>query len=403
MTLPLAGIKVLDLTRALAGPFCAMILGDLGADVAKVEPLPAGDMTRAWAPFDHGTSCFFLSINRNKRSLAVDFRKPEGLETIRRIAREVDVVVENFRPGAVEAMGLDYAALKKDNPTLIYGSITGYGGSGPYGNWAGFDQVLQGVSGLMSLTGTQQSGPVRTGIQIGDVGAGMWLAIGVLAAVVQRSATGEGQRVDTSLLAGLVGMLNMQGQRTLSLGEVPGVGGNDHPTICPYGVFEAADGPFNVAAVTQDMFRRLCGLLGAPQLAGNPDYGDPTLRYKNREALKAELNALFARRGQAEWVALLNEDGIPAGRINDLNQVFSDPQVRHAGLVEAVAHPQIGTLKTLANPIRMGAMEEPSVRRPPPALGEHNAEVLRDYGWETAEIDALTSAGVIGCAGEEAP
>lgn len=395
MSLPLVKIKVLDLTRALAGPFCSMVLGDLGADVIKVEPLPAGDLTRAWAPFDHGESCFFLSVNRNKRGLAVDFRNPKGLELLRRMARQVDVVVENFKPGSVEAMGLDYDTLRKDNPGLIYGSITGYGSSGPYGSWAGLDQVVQGVSGLMSLTGTDDSGPLRTGLQIGDVGAGLWLTIGVLSAVMHRDATGEGQRVDTSLLAGLVGMFNLQGQRHLSLGEIPEPGGNHHPAICPYGVFEAADGAFNIAAATAPMFERLCELVGAPELKDDPDFADAPLRFKNRRKLIAALNERFAARGQAEWVTMLNEKGIPAGPVNNLEQMFNDPHVKQAGLVEEIQHPLIGTLRTMANPLRLGAMHEPSVRRPPPTLGEHSAELLLEFGWSESELAALAASGVV--------
>jgi formyl-CoA transferase len=403
MDLPLQGIKVLDLTRALAGPFCTMILGDMGADVVKVEPLPEGEMVRGWGPYHQGISCFFLSINRNKRSLAVDFRQPGGLETLRRMAANADVVVENFKPGAVEAMGLDFATLKADNPRLIYGSITAFGSSGPYGSWPGLDQIAQGMSGLMSLTGTQESGPVRVGIPIADVVAGMWLAIGMLTAVLHRERTGAGQRVDTSLLAGLVAMLNVQGQRNLSLGEVPGVVGNDHPVISPYGLFHAADGPLNVAAPTTDMWRRLCALLGAEALADDPDFADNTARARNRDALRERLNGRFATRTRSEWITLLNEQGIPAGPIYDLEQLFADPQVRHAGLVEEVHHPLLGMLKLLGNPLKLGAMTAPSVRRPPALLGEHSAEALRDYGWTEEEIQALEQARVVKCAEKESP
>jgi len=372
-----------------------MILGDLGADVVKIEPASSGDMVRSWGPFTEGISVYYLSVNRNKRSVAVDFRNAEGLGLIRELASNADIVVENFKPGAVEDMQLDYESLKKLNPSLIYASITGFGRSGPYGSWPGVDQIAQGMSGLMSVTGLSDGGPTRVGIPIGDVVGGMWAALGVQAAVIQRNATGQGQRVDTSLLGGLIGLLCVQGQRYLSLGDVPRSLGNDHPVICPYGTFDAKDGPFNLAAPTQDMWIKLCRLVERPDLADNPDYADNAARMAHREALKNELNTSFAKRDRMDWCRDLIGLGLPAGPIFDMADVFNDPHVRETGMTEQIDHPLLGSLRQLANPIRMETLQGRSVRRPPPLLGEHSAAVLRDFGFDENRIAGLLNAKVI--------
>lgn len=399
-SLPLAGLRVLDLSRALAGPFCATILADLGADVVKVEPTPAGEMVRGWGPFAEGISVYYLSIHRNKRSLAVNFRDPEGLELIRAMADKVDIVIENFKPGAMADMRMDYATLAARNPRLIFASITGFGTTGPYGEWPGVDQIAQGMSGLMSLTGHKETGPVRVGIPIGDVVAGMWAALGVQAAVIQRMATGRGQLVETSLLAGLIGLLTVQGQRQLTLGDTPGVAGNDHPVVCPYGMFEASDGPFNMAAATEDMWVKLCKLVGHEEWAAHPDYKDNAARSRNRAALKAKLNAVFATRGKMEWTLDLVKLGLPAGPIFTLDQVFEDRHVNETGIVEEVEHPTLGKLRLVANPIRMAGMGGRSVRTAPPLLGADSRRVLADFGIAPARIDALAAAKTILCSGE---
>ncbi len=393
--LPLESIRVLDLTRALAGPFCTMILGDLGADVIKVEPTPDGEMIRQWGPFDRGISVYYLSVNRNKRSLALNFRDPGSKALLRRLAGEVDVVLENFKPGTADKLGLAYDTLAEANPRLIYASITGFGHDGPYGHWAGFDQIAQGMSGLMSITGMPDGEPTRLGVPIADLVAGMWSAIGVISALAQRHVTGKGQRVDTSLLAALVGLLCVQGQRVLSLGEVPPRVGNDHPVICPYGSFTAADGLINVAVATQEMWASLCRLLGIEHLKDHPDYVDNTARAAHRDALKNELNARFRTRPAIEWASELMQAGIPAGPIYTLDQVFEDPQVRHVGLVETVSHPVLGPLRQLANPLKMAALGGRSVRRPPPLLGEHSREVLRDFAYSDDEIGGMIAAGLV--------
>jgi crotonobetainyl-CoA:carnitine CoA-transferase CaiB-like acyl-CoA transferase len=395
MALPLSGIRVLDLSRALAGPFCSTILGDLGADVVKVEPRPDGEMIRGWGPFQDGISVYYLSINRNKRSLALDFRAKGAMGLLAEMAAAADVLVENFKPGTMESMGLGWEALRARNPRLIYAGITGFGRTGPYGDWPGLDQIAQGMSGLMSITGQKGGAPTRVGIPIGDVAAGMWAAIGVQAALLQRISTGLGQRVETSLLAGLVGMLNVQGQRYLSLGEVPRPAGNDHPVICPYGTFEASDGAFNMAAITDEMWAKLCRFLGLEELIDAPEFKENSARMTNRDALVARLNAKFAARSKAEWTRELVAMGLPAGPILDMSEVFDDPHVLQAGLVEEIAHPLLGSLRQLASPVQMDALEGRSVRRPPPMLGEHSEEVLRDWGFDEGRVVSLVENGTV--------
>lgn len=395
--LPLAGLRVLDLSRALAGPFCAMILADLGADVVKIEPTPDGEMIRGWGPFKDGVSVYYLSIHRNKRSLAVNFRDPRGLALIRELAASADILVENFKPGVMKEMEMDYPALSAANPRLVFASITGFGRGGPYENWPGVDQIAQGMSGLMSLTGQPETGPTRVGIPIGDVVAGMWAALGVQAAVIQRHATGRGQLVETSLLGGLLALLNVQGQRQLTLDDTPGVSGNRHPVICPYGTFFANDGPFNMAAATEDMWVKLCRLLGLESMIDDPMSVDNAARMMNRDEVTRRLNEKFAARGTMDWTLELVKLGLPAGPILDLKQAFSDPHVRQTGMIEAVEHATLGRIELLASPIRMDGLSGRSVRSAPPELGADSMQVLADFGIDRERAQALVDAKVVQC------
>ena len=394
--LPLQGVKVLDVTRALSGPFCTMILADLGAEVIKVEALPDGDMSRDWGPFDREISTYYLSANRNKKSVAVDFRKPEGLALLKKMALESDVLVENFRVGTLDKMGLDDAYLIAGNPGLVSASISGFGSKGPASEWAGFDQIAQGYAGYMSLSGTEQSGPMRVGTAIGDMLAGMWLSIGVLSALMQKRETGKGQRVETSLLAGLIGVLSVQGQRFLNLGEVPKPLGNSHPVIAPYGTFQTADGPLNLAPATQGMWLSLCKLLGLEHLADDPRYLTNEERMKNRESLQVEIEAVLKNHPRMYWTPRMIEKGIPAGPINKMDDVFRDAQVDALKLVETVEHPVLGLLKQVGFPVSMGSMPEgETVRWAPPVLGQHTREVLASYGISEKEVDRLIASGVV--------
>lgn len=396
MSLPLAGLKVLDLTRALSGPFSTMTLGDLGAEVIKVEPMPNGDMVRQWGPFDEGTSVYYLSANRNKKGIAVDFRHPEGLSLIRRLALNSDIVVENFRVGTMEKMGLGYESLSAERPDIIMASISGFGSTGPARDWAGFDQIAQGYSGFMSLTGTAESGPTRVGTAIGDLTAGMWTVIGILSAVVARTSSGRGQHVQTSLLAALMSLLSVQGQRYLSKGEVPEPCGNVHPVIAPYGTFETADGPLNLAPATQQMWVKLCHVLDLKHLIDDPRFLTNAERMANRHDLKLELEKGLKRRTRMEWTKLMIEHSIPAGPINNLADVFSDPQVEACKLVQSVQHPLIGVLRQVGLPLDMPDIENGiSVRAAPPVFGQHTHEVLAAYGLASQEVTRLEEDGVI--------
>ena len=393
--LPLAGVRVLDLTRALAGPFCTMILGDLGAEVLKVEPLPAGDFIRGWGPFDSGESAYFLSTNRNKKSIALDFRNAEGISLLRRWLGRVDIVAENFKPGVMTSMGLGYDDVRSECPHLIYASISGFGGKGPLGDLPGFDQVAQGYSGLMSVTGTEESGPVRVGVAIGDLTAGMWTAIGVLAALRAREQFGQGQRVELSLLGSLVSLLSVQGQKYLSFKEVPQRSGNDHPVIAPYGVFEAKDGDFSIAPATPEMWLKLCATLGMEELTEDPRFIDNASRATNRVALKAIIDSKLKAHKRSHWMGRLQSVGIPCGPINSVAEALDDVQVRQSGLIDSVLHPKLGNIELLANPIHMSALDGGSTRLPPPGLGQHTELILKSLGHADAEVELLLEQGIV--------
>tara|TARA_B100000949_G_scaffold22548_1_gene17296 strand:+ start:1807 stop:3015 length:1209 start_codon:yes stop_codon:yes gene_type:complete len=395
MPLPLEGIRILDLTRALAGPFCTMILGDLGATVIKTEPTQGGDMSRSWGPYHDGIGVFYLSINRNKQSLAVNFREPRGLELLQQLARDADVVVENFKPGTTKTIGLDYDTLVKDAPRLIYTSITGFGTDGPYGQWPGYDQIAQGMSGMMSITGQADGLPTRLGVPLADLVSGIWSALGTITALHQRERTGSGQKVETSLLAGVVGMLCVQGQRYLSLGETPQRIGNEHPVIYPYGAFEAADGIINIAAATQSQWENLCHVLDLDHLVQQSEFIDNEARSSHREQLRKIFNSRLCSRSAIEWTTILMENGVPAGPVFDLQQLFEDPHVAAMGLVELVDHPQLGEIKQLSNPLRLESIGSKTVRSPPPLLGQHTDGILKELGLKSQALVKLKEDGII--------
>lgn len=391
---PLSGIRVLDLTRALAGPYCTALLGDLGADVLKIEGLPKGDTTRHWPPFDGERSLYYLSTNRNKRSVALDLRSAEAHQVLADLAAKADILVENFRPGVLARLGLDPARLRVDRPELIIASISGFGEVGPMRDDAGLDQVAQGMSGLMSVTGAGDQTPMRAGVPIIDMASGLFSTIGILASLVARGR-GPASRVNTSLLESAVGLMTFQAQRYLSAGEVPAAQGNDHPLISPYGTFRASDGSINVAVGTDAQWVTLCEILEAPYLTERPEYAGPAQRSANRGTLYAELNALFDKRPADEWLSELRQKGIPSGPIYTMDQVFEDPQVQALGLVQAVPHSGGESTPLVRGPIWVDG-QPTGIRVHPPLLGEHSREVLSELGYEARVVDDLIARGVVG-------
>lgn len=387
---PLARFRVLDLSRVRAGPTAVRQLSDWGASVIKIEG-PEGD--GGMGGDRHGPD--FQHLHRNKRSITLDLKRPEGLAVLHRLVARSDVLVENFRPGVKYRLGIDYERLRAVNPRLVYASISGFGQDGPYADRPGFDQIAQGMSGLMSLNGDAATGPLRVGIPIGDLVAGLWLTIGVVAAVAERARTGRGRLVETSLLGGLTGLMTFQAQRYLSLGEVPAAQGNDHPLICPYGVFEAADGPFNIAAATEAMWRTLCRVLDRPELLENPAYADNAARMRNRDALREALCEAMRDRTRAELTRTLIAAGVPAGPILRLDEVFTDPHVLASGLVTEVARPGRAPLRQAAMPVRLGPDAAPAPDVPPPALGADTRAVLAGFGYDADAVGALLAAGVV--------
>lgn len=396
MDRPLKGLRVVDLTRALAGPFGTMALADLGADVIKIEPTPAGDMIRQWGPFDRDTSVYYLSANRNKRCLGLNFRSEQGIAVIKQMILQADIVVENFKVGTMESMGLSFASLSEQNPRLIMASISGFGSEGPAKNWPGFDQIAQGYSGLMSVTGDPQTGPTRVGVPIGDMTAGLWLTVGVLSAVVEREKTGKGQHVQTSLLASLLSLLSVQGQRYLSIGEVPTPMGNAHPVIFPYGSFMTADGPINIAPATTAMWQNVCELLSLSHLVTDERFLTNADRVLNRDLLQEEFDRALQTNGRAEWTKLFLLNGVPAGPINSVADAMNDQQVQAMQMIESIDYPELGDVKHVGLPLEMESVPKgQTIFAPAPSFGEHSVTVLREFGWDQHQIDDMLARGDI--------
>jgi crotonobetainyl-CoA:carnitine CoA-transferase CaiB-like acyl-CoA transferase len=385
----LARFKVLDLTRARAGPTCARMLADWGADVIKIEMTEEGsDMGSNRDGFD------FQNLHRNKRSMTLNLKDPEGVAIFRQLAAKVDVVVENYRPDVKHRLGIDYETLRALNPRLIYASISGFGQDGPYRNRPGFDQIAQGMGGLMSITGLPGQGPVRVGIPIADLTAGMYCAIGVMVALLEREESGEGQWVRSSLLQAEIAMLDFQAARWLIGKEVPPQAGNDHPTGIPTGVFPTSDGHMNIAASNQHMFKRLCAALGAPEMEHNPDFATEELRSKNRAAVNAAIGAITRTRTSREWIDSMNAAGVPCGPIYSIDAMFDDPQVKHLGMAAPVHHPRLGDIEVVNQGVEL--MRTPNhIQYPTPDRGEHTDEVLHELGFDSQHIAGLRARGVV--------
>jgi len=388
MTLPLAPYTVIDLTRARSGPTCVRQLADMGANVVQVAAREdiEGDFSRRG--FDA------QNLHRNKRSMTLDLKAPLGLEILKRLVARADVVVENFRPDVKARLGIDFDTLSRTNPRLVYGSISGFGQDGPYRERPGYDQIAQGMGGLMSITGLPGQGPVRAGIPVADLAAGLFLAQGILLALLERERSGRGQWVHTSLLQAMVTMLDFQAARWLIAKEIPPQAGNDHPTGIPTGVFKTRDGHINIAASGQRMFRRLCEALGTDALLDDPRFRTASDRSKNRRELTSELERALAMRTGSEWVELLNAKGVPAGPILNINEVFDNEQVRHLGMARPVKHPVLGELLLQAPPVVLSRTPG-SVRLPAPDAGQHTDEILGELGYSSTEITAFHKDGIV--------
>jgi formyl-CoA transferase len=388
MTLPLSPYTVIDLTRARSGPTSVRQLADMGAKVIQISAREdvEGDFPRRG--FDS------QNLHRNKRSLTLDLKSPRGVDILKRLIATADVVVENFRPDVKTRLGIDYETLSKDNPRLIYGSISGFGQTGPYRDRPGYDQIAQGLGGLMSITGLPGQGPVRVGIPVADLTAGIFLAQGILVALLERERSGKGQWVHTSLLQAMMTMLDFQAARWLIAGEIPPQAGNDHPTAIPTGVFQTKDGHINIAASGQNMFRRLCEALGTEPLLDDPRFKTAPDRSKNRKALAVELEKAFASRASADWVELLNAKGVPSGPILNVKEMFENEQVRHLQMAVPVKHPALGEIRVQAPPVTLSRTPA-SVRLHSPDPGEHTDEILGELGFSADEIKSLRADKVV--------
>ena len=403
----LSHIRVLDLSRVLAGPWCAQTLADLGAEVIKVERPGAGDDTRAWGPpylkdacgRDTSEAAYYLSCNRGKKSVTVDLSNPRGQEIVRGLAAKSDVLLENYKVGDLERHGLGYERLKALNPGLVYCSITGFGQSGPYRNRAGYDFLVQGMCGFMSITGEADDlpggGPQKAGVAVTDIMTGMYAAIAVLAALAHRDRSGVGQYVDMALLDVGVGMLANMNLNYFTTGESPKRWGNAHPNIVPYQVFRASDGHLILAAGNDSQYRKFCEVAARPDLASDERFASNDARVRNREALVPLLADVVARRSRDDWVSSLEAAGVPCGPINSIGQAFEDPQVRHREMKVEIAHPLSGQVPLVRNPIRLSSTPI-EYRIPPPTLGQHTAEVLSGLlGMSTPEIDRLRKERIV--------
>lgn len=398
---PLAGIKVLDISRVLAGPWCGQMLADMGADVIKVERPGSGDDTRHWGPpWLAGTaeSAYYLCANRGKRSVTVDMAKPEGQAVIKQLVAQSDVLIENFKVGGLQRYGLDYASLKALNPSLIYCSITGFGQESPYAHRAGYDFMIQAMGGIMSLTGKPDDqpggGPVKSGVAFTDIFTGLYAANAVLAALYQRRDSGEGCHIDMALMDVQVGVLANQALNYLTSGNVPQRMGNAHPNIVPYQAFATQDGHMIVAVGNDEQFKRFCTALSLPWLADDPRYATNGARVNQRALLVPQLEAALAQRSTEHWLAAFEAAGVPCGPINTLDRVFDDAHVKARGLKQTLSHTQAGQVDLVANPIRFNGVQL-SATTAPPFLGQHTESVLAELGITQEQCDALRKAGII--------
>lgn len=394
--MPLSGLKVLDLSRVVSGPFCTMLLADLGADVVKVEA-PDGDPSRVTGIVGAGENPYFVNLNRNKRTITIDMKPERGKEIVRRMAKASDVLVENFRPGVMDRLGLGYPALSALNPSLIYAAVSGFGKTGPYKGRPAFDFIAQAMSGFMSLNGDRTMPYLRVGIPISDTIAGLYAAFGILAALRVREKTGRGQEIQTAMVDGLISMFTFAAGAYFSTGELPPRNGNDHMVVAPYGLFNASDGPIAIAPSTEKNWQQLCGALKLEHLMSDPRFDSAEKRREHRPEINAIVEAVIGSRTRQEWITQLNQAGVPCGPVNNLAQAFSDPQVLHQEMVIESAQPG-GPVKMPGFPLKLS--ETPArLYKPSPQVGEHSVEVLQEFGYHEKEIQSLIQDRVVAASG----
>lgn len=390
----LDGIRVVDLTRVLTGPFCAMMLGDMGADVIKVERQHIGDDTRKWGPpFVEEESAYFLSINRNKRSITLNLKSDEGKEILWQLIENADVVVENFRPGTMKKLGFDYETVKARKQDIIYCSISGFGQEGPASGLTAYDLIVQGMSGVMTVTGPAEM-PTKFGVPVADLTAGMFAAYGIMGALFHRLRTGEGQFIDSSMLGGQVALLSYHAGIYLATGKVPTSTWNAHPIVGPYQTFRSKDGYVNIACGNDAIWQRFCEVMEMDEIAANPTYADNGGRMENLEVLVKEIEAIFGASTSAEILEKLGQAGVPAGPILNIDEVFDHPQAKHYQLSQPVEHATLGQINQIGFPYTFSETP-PIIRRPPPTLGQHSDEVLGELGYSAEQIAGLKESGAV--------
>lgn len=396
MRKPLEHIKVLDFTRVLAGPYCTMIFANMGAEIIKIERPGSGDDSRDFGPFMNGQSAYFVSINRGKKSIALDLKSPKAIELVKELVREVDIVAENFRPGTMEKLGLGYEELKKINPRLIFATMSGFGQTGPYSRRPAYDMIVQGMGGIMSITGEEGGAPVRVGTSIGDITAGMYGAIGVLAALVDREISGEGRMVDVAMFDGQLSILENAISRYTATGEIPKPLGARHPSIAPFEAYKTKDSYVIIACGNDVLWEKFCKLTDREDLLTMDIFKTNPDRVKNVQKLKEYMNEIFGQKTTAEWDEYLNKNGVPCSPINTVDKLFTDPQIAARKMLIEVDQPGVGKIKIAGNPIKLSGLEEEIPKDPAPQIGEHNELILRKYlGYTDEQIAQLKKDNVI--------
>ncbi|NLM42963.1 MAG: CoA transferase [Clostridiales bacterium] len=397
MRKPLEHIKVLDFTRVLAGPYCTMILANLGAEIIKVERPGIGDDSRDFGPFINGQSAYFISINRGKKSIALNLKSPKAVEVVKELVKEVDVVAENFRPGTMEKLGLGYEELKKINPGLIFATMSGFGQSGPYSRRPAYDMIVQGMGGIMSITGEEGGKPVRVGTSIGDIVAGMYGAIGILAALADREISGEGRMVDVAMLDGQISILENAISRYTFTGEVPKPLGARHPSIAPFEAYKTKDSYVIIACGNDKLWEKFCKLVDREDLLDMEIFKTNPDRVKNVRKLNEYMEEILSQKTTAEWDEFLNNNGIPCSPINTVDKLFKDPQVKARNMLIEVEQPGVGKIQIAGNPIKISGMEEEVAKDPAPQIGEHGDVILKEYlGYTDEQINELKKDGSMG-------